>query len=155
VSAALQSLAGRALGGFTDTTAQWVNKIIGPGYGDVGSPIGTQWLLTRTTRYPANCPAPCPAGALVIPNLTLGSLTVPLVAPGTEFLPRLNQLDLSLAKWFQVGRTRIQGQIDVFNALNKNTDLSYRSVNATTATYKVPASVLQGRQIRIGMQMKW
>jgi hypothetical protein len=155
VSAALQSLAGRAIGGFTDTTAQWVNKILGPGYGDVGSPIGTQWLLTRTTRYPTNCPAPCPAGALVIPNLTLGSLTVPLVAPGTEFLPRLNQLDLSLAKWFQLGRTRIQGQFDVFNALNKNTDLSYRSTNATTAAYLVPASVLQGRQIRLGMQMKW
>ena len=67
----------------------------------------------------------------------------------------MNQLDLSLAKWFQVGRTRIQGQIDVFNALNENTDLSYRSTNATTATYLVPSSVLQGRQIRLGMQMKW
>jgi hypothetical protein len=155
VSGALQSLAGRALGGYTDTTAQYVNKILGPGYGDVGSPIGTQWLLTPATRYPANCPAPCPAGQLVIPSLNLGSLTVPLVAPGTEFLPRLNQLDLSLAKWFQVGRTRLQGQIDVFNAFNKNTDLSYRSTNATTAAYLVPASVLQGRQIRLGMQMKW
>jgi hypothetical protein len=155
VSAALQSLAGRPIGGFTGTGAADVNKISGPGYGDVGSPIGTQWLLTRTTRYPTNCPAPCPAGALVIPNLTIGSLTVPLVAPGTEFLPRLNQLDLSLAKWFQLGRTRIQGQFDVFNAFNKNTDLSYRSANATTAAYLVPASVLQGRQIRLGMQMKW
>ena len=70
-------------------------------------------------------------------------------------MPRLNQLDLSLAKWFQLGRTRIQGQFDVFNALNKNTDLSYRSVNATTASYLVPSSVLQGRQIRLGLQMKW
>ena len=31
------------------------NKIIGPGYGDVGSPIGTRWLITPTTRYAANC----------------------------------------------------------------------------------------------------
>jgi hypothetical protein len=155
VSAALQSLAGRPIGGFTGTAAADVNKISGPGYGDVGSPIGTQWLLTPATRYPTNCPAPCPAGALVIPNLTIGSLTVPLVAPGTEFLPRMNQLDLSLAKWFQLGRTRIQGQVDVFNAFNKNTDLSYRSTNATTAAYLLPSSVLQGRQIRLGMQMKW
>jgi hypothetical protein len=43
----------------------------------------------------------------------------------------------------------------VFNALNKNTDLSYRSANAATASYLVPASVLQGRQIRLGMQLKW
>lgn len=151
VSATLQSLPGRPIGGFTTLG----NKISGPGYGDTGSPVGTNWFLTRTTRYPTNCPAPCPAGALVIPTLTSGSLTVPLVAPGTEFLPRLNQLDLSLAKWFQFGRTRIQGQFDVFNALNKNTDLAYRSVNATTSSYLVPSSVLQGRQIRLGFQMKW
>jgi hypothetical protein len=151
VSAALQSLAGRPIGGFTTTG----NKISGPGYGDTGSPVGTQWLLSRTTRYPANCPAPCPAGALVIPTLTTSSLTVPLVAPGIEFLPRLNQLDLSFAKWFQMGRTRIQGQMDIFNALNASTELSYRAVNATTATYLVPSSIVQGRQIRLGVQLKW
>jgi hypothetical protein len=156
VSATLQALPGRPIGGLAVTAGVTpVNKISGPGYGDTGSPVGTNWLLTRTTRYPANCPAPCPAGALVIPTLTNSSLTVPLVAPGTEFLPRLNQLDLSIAKWFQLGRTRIQGQLDVFNALNKNTDLSYRSTNAATATYLVPSSVLQGRQIRLGLQMKW
>ena len=44
-------------------------------------------VLARTTRYPANCPSPCPAGGLVIPNLTESSLTVPLTVPGTEFLP--------------------------------------------------------------------
>lgn len=151
VSAALQNLAGRPIGGFTTTG----NKISGPGYGDTGSPVGTNWLLSRTTRYPANCPSPCPAGALVIPTLTTSSLTIPLVAPGTEFLPRLTQLDFSLAKWFQFGRTKVQGQFDLFNALNKNTDLSYRSVNFATATYLVPSSVLQGRQIRLGLQMKW
>lgn len=151
VSATLQALPGRALGGYTATG----NKISGPGYGDVGSPVGTNWLLTRTTRYPANCPAPCTPGALVIPNLTASSLTVPLFAPGTEFLPRLNQVDLSFAKWFQIGRARIQAQLDIFNAFNKNTDLSYRSVNAATSTYLVPASVLQGRQIRIGTQLRW
>jgi carboxypeptidase family protein len=158
VSAAFQSLAGRPLGGFTATTTPntpQYNKISGPGYGDTGVPQGTEWLLTRTTRYPANCPSPCPAGALIIPNLSVSSLTIPLVAPGTEFLPRLNQLDLSFAKWFQIGQLRTQGQIDFFNAFNANTDLSYRSTNATTATYKQPSSILQGRQIRLGVQLKW
>ena len=151
VSATLQMLPGRPIGGFTTTG----NKISGPGYGDVGSPVGTNWLITRTTRYPAGCPSPCPAGGLVLPTLTNASLTVPIVAPGTEFLPRLNQLDLSFAKWFQFGRTRVQGQFDVFNAFNKNTDLAYRSVNAATSTYLVPSSVLQGRQIRVGAQVRW
>ena len=151
LSAAFQSGAGRPLG-LTTTVG---NKISGPGYGDTGSPVGTNYLITRTTRYPANCPAPCPAGALVAPTLTSASITVPLVAPGIEFLPRLNQLDLSAAKWFQVGGVRMQGQVDVFNVMNGNVELSYRSTNFATAAYQQPSSVLQGRMFRLGVQMRW
>ena len=151
ISATFQSLAGRPIG--LSTTAG--NKISGPGYGDTGSPVGTNWMITRTTRYPAGCPAPCPAGQLVAPTLTSASLTVPLVAPGTEFLPRLNQLDLSLAKTFRVGGTRFTGQADLFNVMNKNTDLSYRSTNFATAAYLQPSSILQGRMARLGVQLRW
>jgi hypothetical protein len=131
------------------------NKISGPGYGDTGSPVGTNFLITRTTRYPANCPAPCPAGQLVAPTLTSASVTVPLVAPGTEFLPRINQLDLSIAKWFQISGYRLQGQVDIFNAFNVNTESAYRSTQFATASYLQPSSVIQGRMIRLGMQLKW
>jgi hypothetical protein len=151
ISASFQSLAGRPLGGTTVAG----NKISGPGYGDVGSPIGTNFLITRTIRYPANCPSPCPAGELVAPTLTSASITVPLVAPGVEFLPRLNQLDLSFAKQFQIGSMRVQGQLDMFNALNKSTELLYRSTNFATASYLQPSSILQGRMYRVGMQLKW
>lgn len=151
VSMAFQSMAGRPIG--LTTTAG--NKISGPGYGDTGSPVGTNFLITRTTRYPANCPSPCPAGQLVAPTLTSASVTVPLVAPGTEFLPRVNQLDLSFAKWFQAGGARLQGQADVFNVLNGNMEQAYRSTNFATAAYKQPSSVLQGRMIRLAVQLKW
>ena len=151
VSAAFQSLAGRPIG--LTTTAG--NKISGPGYGDTGSPVGTNFLIQRTTRYPANCPAPCPAGQLVAPTLTSASITVPLVAPGTEFLPRLNQLDLSFAKSFQVSGYRLQGQVDVFNVSNENYASAYRSTNFGTTAYLQPSSVLQGRMIRLGLQVKW
>jgi len=151
VSGSFQSLAGRPLGGTTTTG----NKISGPGYGDTGSPVGTNFLITRTTRYPANCPSPCPAGQLVAPTLTSASVTVPLVAPGIEFLPRLNQLDLSFAKSIKVGDVRMQAQLDMFNAFNKNTELLYRSTNFGTAAYLQPASVLQGRMYRLGVQMRW
>jgi hypothetical protein len=154
LSASLQSLAGRPLGGFS-TTLFNVNKISGPGYGDTGSPVGTQWQLTRTTRYPANCKGPCTPDALVIPTLTETSITIPLVAPGTEFLPRLNQLDLSLGKGFTIGLKRLHGQIDLFNVFNASTVLSFRSVNFDTASYQQPSSVLQGRIVRIGTRMSW
>ena len=93
-----------------------------------------------------------PTGA---PRLTSASLTLPLVAPGTEFLPRLSQLDLSFAKSFSIGSRKIQGQIDMFNVANKNTELTYRSTNYDTTAYLQPSSVLQGRMFRIGLQMKF
>jgi hypothetical protein len=152
VSGTWQDLAGRPLG-LTTTTG---NKISGPGYGDTGSPVGTNWFIQRTTRYPTNCPAPCPAGQLVAPQLTSASVTVPLVAPGTEFLPRVRQFDLSFAKWFEIsGRTRLQGQVDIFNVFNSNAIAQVVSTNFDTAAYQRPASVLQGRMVRLGMQLKW
>jgi carboxypeptidase family protein len=121
------------------------------------TPPGTStvWLISRTTVYPADCKGPCTPGALVIPNMTAANLNIPLTAPGTEYAERVNQLDLSLGKWFQLGRTRLQGQLDVFNALNRGDVLSVRSMNYLTPSYKQPSSVLQGRIIRIATQMKW
>jgi hypothetical protein len=91
----------------------------------------------------------------VAPTLTSASVTVPLVAPGTEFLPRLNQLDLSFAKNFQINGYRLQGQVDVFNVANSNFVTAYRSTNFGTAAYQQPSSVLQGRMFRLGMQVRW
>ena len=155
LSGTWQDLAGRPLG-LTTTTG---NKISGPGYGDTGSPVGTNWQILNTGRYPADCPSPCPAGELIFPagatRLTSASVTVPLVAPGTEFLPRLRQLDLSFAKWFQAGRARLQGQVDIFNVTNSNAIAAVASTLYATAAYQRPASVLQGRMLRLGMQVKW
>jgi hypothetical protein len=80
---------------------------------------------------------------------------VPLVAAGTEFLPRLRQFDVSVAKTFNWRSTRLQGQIDIFNVLNVNTFTAVLSTNYDTAAYAKPASVLQGRMIRLGVQAKW
>lgn len=155
VSATWQDLAGRPLG--LTTTAG--NKISGPGYGDSGSPVGTNWQITNTGRYPANCPAPCPAGQLIFPagstQLTSAFIQVPLVAPGTEFLPRIRQLDLSIAKWFQVGGTRLQGQVDIFNVNNSNAITQVLSTLNGNPAYRQPSSVLQARMIRLGVQLKW
>jgi len=91
----------------------------------------------------------------VIPTLTESSVTIPLVAPGTELLPRLKQLDLNVARWFQIGRMRVNGQVDLFNVFNANTVLNYRSTNFGTPAYLQPSSVLQGRIIRIGTRINW
>ena len=87
--------------------------------------------------------------------MTAANLFVPLVAPGTEYAERVNQLDVSLAKWFQIGTTRLQGQFDMFNALNRSAVLSVRSLNYTTPSYLQPSSVLQGRIIRFAAQLRF
>ena len=46
----------------------------------------------------------CTAGQLVDPGMTQASLSVPLVAPMTEYGDRINQLDVNIAKTFKVSR---------------------------------------------------
>jgi hypothetical protein len=151
-SASFQSLNGRALGGYTTLN----NKIVGPGYGDTGSPVATGWLITRATRYASGCQGPCRPGELVIPGMTEASVTLPLVPGGTEFFDRINQLDFSLAKWFGLGASRrLQVQFDLFNALNANPVLGVRSVNFGTAAYNQVNGILNPRMLRVGVQLKF
>jgi len=153
VSGSFQSIPGYLLGcnvascGIPSPTSL-PNLVTPPG-------TSTVWLVTPTTRYPADCIGPCTPGALVIPNMSAASLNVPLTAPGTEYAERVHQLDISLAKWFQVGKGRVQGQLDIFNALNRGDVLSVRSMNYLTPSYLQPSSVLQGRIFRIATQLKW
>jgi hypothetical protein len=155
-SFSFQSINGRPIGGYSGTAAADRNRIIGPGYGDVGSPIGTRWLITRGMTYPANCAAPCTPGAVIIPGMTEAQLILPLKPGGQELLDRINQLDLSLAKWFEIGSgRRVQLQADLFNVMNANPVLGWRSVNFGTAAYNQVNGILNPRVLRLGAQLKW
>ena len=78
-----------------------------------------------------------------------------LVELGTEFLDRVNQVDLSLAKWFTLKGVRVQGQVDMFNAFNRSPVIDVRSADFGTTAYRQPSRVLQGRLVRFGAQVKW
>src|SRR5205814_8895260 len=82
--------------------------------------LGSTWTVTPSTRY-AVCPGNsasqgCTVGALVVPGLISSTLSVPLVAPGTEITPRIIQVDLSIAKRIVIRGIRVAPTIDVFNA---------------------------------------
>jgi hypothetical protein len=87
------------------------------------------------------------------------SVTVNLVPPGSKYLDRWTQLDLSFRKVFTVGKLRIDGALDMFNALNSNVVLSENQNFSTTAgapqTLGVPQAVLQGRLLRMSSQIKF
>jgi hypothetical protein len=116
---------------------------------------GSAFVITRTTRYPANCPAPCPAGALVASTLTLPSLTVPLQAYGAVFTERINEVEIRIAKTFRQNGVTIEPRFEVFNLLNKDTATAWRSVNYGTPTYLQPSAVPPARFFGVGFQIRY
>ena len=114
-----------------------------------GQPAETNWLITRTTRYAADCTGPCTPNGLVIPGLTEAQLVVPLQSPGTRFLERMNQVDLRIGKRFDVRQLRFSTQVDVFNLLNANTVEAVRSFNYGVAGFDTPSQILQARLVKV------
>ena len=116
----------------------------------------TQWLLTPTTRYAANCTGPCTPGGLVDPGMTTANLAVPLISPGNDLSDRIKQVDLNVGKWIRVsGNLRVQPEVSLFNALNNLAAYQFRSFNYTTSSYYQPSTTLLPRTLRFGMQVKW
>jgi hypothetical protein len=132
--------------------------------------LGSAWTVTPATTYSV-CPgnsasSGCVVGARVVPGMNSASFSVPIVAPGTEQTPRINQLDLAISKRITAGRFKFEPKLDVFNVLNSSDYFSVRSttfqptavagVSAGTPTaYLAPASILQGRLLRIGANVTW
>jgi hypothetical protein len=81
------------------------------------------------------------------------AVTVNLADPGTLYLDRWNELDLSFRKVFQVGKYRVDGALDMFNALNSNVVLSQNQNFGSTLGQ--PLAVLQGRLLRVSSQIKF
>jgi hypothetical protein len=86
-----------------------------------------------------------------IPALTVASITVPLITPGTSFLERRNQIDIRLSKRVTVGRTALSGQFDIFNLLNSSTILSQTETFGSALGR--PTAILQGRLFALGLQL--
>jgi hypothetical protein len=80
-------------------------------------------------------------------------VTVNLIAPGTKYLKRWNQLDLSLRRVFSVGKVRLDASLDVFNMLNSNVVLNENQNFG--ASLGAPLEILQPRLLRISTNMKF
>jgi hypothetical protein len=85
------------------------------------------------------------------------NLTVNLIAPGTEWGDRLNELDVRIGKNLRFGRNRGQIAIDVLNVLNSNAVVAYTTAQTfiVGGTWKVPATVMTARIAKITMQWEF
>jgi hypothetical protein len=159
-SGSLQALAGALLG--SDALPYGVFTA-GTGWDATGAAAGpngrsTYLLVTPTTNWTAatcNDPSKCTIGQRIIPGLTQSSLTIPLVAAQTEYAPRLTQVDFSFAKNFSIGQVRINPKLDIFNAFNSDDYTAVSSMQYGAAAYRRPSTILQGRIIRFGADIKW
>ena len=77
------------------------------------------------------------------------------MAPETEYTPRINQVDFSFSKRVQFGGLSMLPKIDFFNALNSDDYSSVSSSQFGAAAYLRPSVILQGRIIRLGVDMTW
>jgi hypothetical protein len=119
-------------------------------------PNSASFAVGATTRYPANCPAPCPANAVVIgPSLTVTTLTVPLVPYLVNVADRINQLDIKASKNFRFGRATVSPSLELFNLINPDQIVSYVSTSYATASYLRPNSIVQGRILGLSVQTRW
>lgn len=143
----LSGSAAQAYGGFT----------AGTGF-DRPNGQGTYWQVAPTTRYAANCTGPCRPGELVIPTLAasgLANIQIPLVAPETEFTPRIKQLDVSFSRSFNFGKITAVPKLDLFNALNSDDYTAVVTAQYAAQTYMRPSTILQGRIIRFAADVRW
>jgi uncharacterized protein (DUF2141 family) len=89
----------------------------------------------------------------IVPTLTLAQVSTRLNAPGTDFLDRNNQLDLSLTRDFHTGRVVLKPQLDLFNLFNVSPVTN--EVTTFGAQVGQPLTILPGRLLRFGIRMNY
>lgn len=109
------------------------------------------------TRYPANCPSPCPAGQVILPTAVFSqaSMTFNLAAENATLVERINQLDFKVSRNFRVKRISLIPTFEVFNINNSDAIISYVTTNALSSSFLAPNSIMQGRLYGVGMMVRW
>jgi hypothetical protein len=88
-------------------------------------------------------------------NLSVGTTkTISLIEPGKVWGDNLNQLDLRFSKRFNLEKTHLRVDADLYNAINSNWPFSLNNTFSTAATsnWLRPTNVLQGRLFKLGGQ---
>jgi hypothetical protein len=80
------------------------------------------------------------------------NVTVNLLAPEERRHPRVNQLDFRVGKIMRFGTHRANVSLDLFNALNLDTVLTYNQNFVPGGAYLVPLTVLTPRTAKITVQ---
>ena len=89
---------------------------------------------------------------------SVASRIVGLMAEGQDYgKDNLNQIDLRLAKRFNLGREKLRVDFDLYNLLNSSWPYTVNTAysNAATATWLRPTNVLQHRFFKLGAHLSF
>jgi hypothetical protein len=106
----------------------------------------------------ANYAAP---NAIVAPSLgrdlsgNAANVTVNLVAPGTQYGDRVNQLDCRVAKTLKYGRSRTLLALDIYNALNSSAVLTYNNTYVPAGPWLQPLTILTPRFFKLTAEIEF
>jgi hypothetical protein len=81
------------------------------------------------------------------------NVTVNLIAPGTEYGDRVNQLDLRLARTFTLGRAFLAVALEAYNALNSSAVLTYNTTFVPGRIWPLPTSILTPRLFKLTAEL--
>jgi hypothetical protein len=81
------------------------------------------------------------------------NVTINLLAPGSMYGDRINQLDFRAAKILRFGRTRTMVGVDLYNALNSSAVLTYNNSFVPNGTWLQPVTVLTARLLKISAEI--
>jgi hypothetical protein len=139
----------------------WLTQVKGLGsytVPKVGAQVSVAWQSMPGPQIAANYAVP---NAAVVPSLgrslsgSAASVTTNLVAPGTLYGERMNQVDLRFAKVFRfAGHARVSANLDLYNAFNASTVIIQNDTySPTTTSWQTPQTVLAPRLIKLGAQI--
>jgi hypothetical protein len=140
---------------------------------NITPPFQTQFRLVGTVTLPWDIQAAATFQSLPGPEITAnyvarneeirgslgrnlsqganGTVTVPLIEPGTMYGERLYQLDVRLSKSVSLGQGRVRGIFDAYNLANVNPVVSQN--NQFGPAWLRPTYVLPGRLLKLGFQV--
>jgi hypothetical protein len=124
----------------------------------IGAQVSATLQNKPGTMLAANYAAPNAAVAASLGRDLSGNasnVTVNLLAPGTRYGARINQVDLRVAKSLRHGRSRTMVALDIYNALNSSAGLTYNNAFAPDVAWPRPNTILTPRFFRMTVETEF
>lgn len=116
-------------------------------------PYGIQWSGSLRTATGLPLRRVYTVTRAIVPGLTQVNQSIDVLPSGEVRLENNNLLDMRVAKLVKIGRTQVEAIADIYNVLNSNATTG--EVTTIGSSLGRPSAILDGRLLRLGVQMKF